>query len=107
MDEETRRAAWAVYVSLHNLAASHVLGPVPTIARDDGADLGDIDDALHQLNRHEEVLFRADPGIVEQIRDAVAGWDSRPATRLVTLLPLLDSLAEIAGAALPPVLPPT
>ncbi|MEU2607694.1 hypothetical protein [Streptomyces albus] len=107
MDEGTRLAAGAVYVSLHNLAASHVLGSVPTVMQDDRVSLGDIDDVLHQLNQHESLLSRTDPELVRHIRDAVALWDTRPTTRLTELLPLLDSLAGIAGAVLPPILPPT
>ncbi|MCX5555362.1 hypothetical protein [Streptomyces sp. NBC_00038] len=54
-----------------------------------------------------QALCRIEPELVQQVRDTVAQWDSSPAARLVTLLPVLDSLAGIAGAALPPVLPPT
>ncbi|WP_405931541.1 hypothetical protein [Streptomyces sp. NBC_00827] len=92
--------------ALHSVPASHVLGTVPTEARSDGAVLGDIDDLLQQLAQHEAVLVGADPELVPHVRDIVAHWDSRPVTRLIELLPLLDQLAEIAGASLPPVLPP-
>jgi hypothetical protein len=107
MDEEARRAAWAVYVSLHNLAASHVLGQVPTYVHDDSVSLGDLEDVLDQLNQHERVLWRSDPELVREVRDTVARWDYSPTTRLVRLLPMLDRLAGIAGTSLPPILPPT
>lgn len=104
--EETSRAAWSVYVALHNLAASHILGTVPTEDRGDGAVLGDIDDLLQQLAQHEAVLADTDSQLVPHVRDIVTHWDSRAATRLVELLPLLDQLAQMAGATLPPLLPP-
>lgn len=107
MEEEISRAAWSVYVALHNLAASHVLGTVPTEVSSEGAIFGDIDDVFEQLARHEAVLDGADPRLVQHVRDAVAGWDSRPATRLIELMPALDQLADIAGASLPLLLPPT
>jgi hypothetical protein len=87
MDEETSHAAWSVYVALHNVAAGHVLGMLPTDVRDDGAALGDIDDLLQQLTQHEAVLDGADPQLVQHVRDAVAHWDSRPATRLIEPFP--------------------
>lgn len=73
----------------------------------DGLTLGHIDDVLDQLNQDEAVLDRADPDLVHEVGNAIAHWDSRLTTRLVELLPLLDRLAEITGATLPPLLPPS
>lgn len=106
MDQEARFAAWDVYVALHSLAAAHLHGSLPTEVQVDRVTLGDHDHALQQLNKHEAVMRRTDPELFQGVRDAVARWDSRPATRLVELLPLLDRLEEIAGATLPPLLPP-
>ncbi|MFJ6898222.1 hypothetical protein [Streptomyces hokutonensis] len=104
--EEISRAAWSVYVALHNLAASHILGAVSTEVSSDGPILGDVDDVLEQLGRHEAVLTCLDPGLAQSVRETVVHWDSRPDSRLVELLPLLDQLEDIAGASLPPLLPP-
>lgn len=71
-----------------------------------GAVLEDIDDALLQLNQHEPVLKPTESNLIQLIRDALAHWNARPAGRLVEALPLLDRLAEIAGASLPLLLPP-
>jgi hypothetical protein len=98
--------AWALYVSLHSLAASRVLGPVPTVMEGDGATLGDLDDVLHHLNQHEAVLRRIDPELVQRTRDAVVGWVGHRETRLVGLIPVLDGLEGITGASLPHLLPP-
>ncbi|MFE9601500.1 hypothetical protein [Streptomyces hokutonensis] len=106
MKAETSHAAWCVYVALHNLASSHVLGEIVTEATSDTAFLGDIDHALEQLSQHEVVLSGVDPQLVQRVRDVVAHWNSRPVTRLVELLPLLDQLEETAGASLPSILPP-
>ncbi|MEU9167684.1 hypothetical protein AB0D34_07785 [Streptomyces sp. NPDC048420] len=107
MDREARQAAWEVYVALHSLAAAHLLGSLPTEVQDDRVMLGDHDHTLQQLTKHEAAMHRTDPRLFHGIWEAVARWDSRPATRLVELLPLLDRLEEITGASLPPLLPPT
>ncbi|MFI9829672.1 hypothetical protein ACIHIX_18505 [Streptomyces sp. NPDC051913] len=104
-DPDTRRAAWDLYVALHNLAESQTWGEVAT--SDQGQILGDIDDALAQLKRTEAVLTRSHPELVQQVRQAVASWPSEPATRLVEFLSLLDALGDIAGASLPLQMPPT
>lgn len=105
---EIRRAAWDLYVALHSLAAGHILGLVHSDGdRDEDPALGDIDDAFLQLNQHEPVLRRAESDLIQLIRDVLAHWNTRPASRLVEALPLLDRLAEMAGASLPLLLPPT
>lgn len=104
-DMEARHAAWSLYVSLHALAESQTRGQVLTDVQH--ATLGDIDDALHQLNATHAVLNRAHSGLIQRIRDAVVSWEEHPTDRLVRLLPLLDGLAEIAGASLPSLLPPS
>lgn len=104
-DQDTRRAAWDLYVALHGLAEGQTWGEVS--ASDQSEILGDIDDALAQLNRTEAVLTRSHPELVQQVRRAVSSWPSETATRLVELLPLLDALANITGASLPLQMPPT
>lgn len=104
-DPDTRRAAWDLYVALHNVAEGQTWGEVAT--SDQGEVLGDIDDVLAQLNQSERVLTRSHPKLVQQVQRAVASWPGKPATRLVELLPLLDALADIAGASLPLQMPPT
>lgn len=105
-DTVLRRAAYALYVSLHGLAAAHVLGTVETEFEAGDVIAGDIDDVLLQLNEYGTVLSRVRPGLVEEVRDIVAHWGEGPAERFTELLPVLDSLAEIAGVFLPLVLPP-
>ncbi|MCX5173849.1 MULTISPECIES: hypothetical protein [Streptomyces] len=97
MDEATQHAAWDIYVSLHNLAAAHVLGEVLTTVQNDQVILGDIDDALEQLNEHEAVLRLADAELLQRVRDAIATWNARPGSRLAEVLPLLDRLERILG----------
>jgi hypothetical protein len=103
-DPEARRAAWDVYVALHNLADGQSFGEVLTSVQD--AVLGDVDDVLVQLDRNQDALRLRHPDLVRQARDALASWEDLPAGRLVRLIPLLDELAAIAGASLPLQLPP-
>ncbi|MDX3026179.1 hypothetical protein [Streptomyces acidiscabies] len=104
-EAEVRRAAWDLYVALHNLADGQSFGEVLTSVQD--ATLGDIDDVLSQLDRCQEVLRLRHPDLVLQVHDTVASWADHPADRLVRLIPLLDALAVIAGSSLPLQVPPT
>lgn len=104
-DAAIRYAAWELYVALHGLAESQTWGEVASSGQ--SQILGDIHDALAQLERTEAVLAQCHPDLVQQVRRAVASWPSQPATRLVELLPLLDALADIAGASLPLQMPLT
>lgn len=112
--EEVRHAVWDLLVALHNLAAGHAFGTaatvvdaVPAAVHDATVTVGDVDDVLQQLHRHQIVLDRAHPELTGRIREVVERWDERRADRLVELLPFLDRLQEITGASLPAVLPPT
>ncbi|WP_157876846.1 hypothetical protein [Streptomyces graminilatus] len=107
MDDEleVRHAAWALYVSLHLLAESHTGGQIHTDVQ--RGTLSDLDDALDQLDQTQAMLSRSHPDLVQGIRSTVASWEEHPTDRLVRLLPLLDDLAEIAGASLPSLLPPS
>ncbi|AOR35778.1 hypothetical protein BFF78_36105 [Streptomyces fodineus] len=99
---EERQAAWELYLALHNLADSQTLGQVPTSSRD--GVLGDIDDARTQLIAHHAVLRRRHATLAEQVYEAINSWEDRPTDRL---MPLLDTLAAIAGSSLPLQAPPT
>lgn len=103
-DPDVRRAAWDLYLALHNLADSVSYGLVITSVRD--AAPGDVHDALAQLDRCQDVLGRAHPDLLQQAHDAVAAWGDHRADRLVKLIPLLDALAAIAGTSLPLQVPP-
>ncbi|WP_405910234.1 MULTISPECIES: hypothetical protein [unclassified Streptomyces] len=86
-------------MALHNLADSQSFGQVLTSVQ--VAALGDIDDDLAQLERHQELLTSR-PGSAGTRRCRV--WADHPADRL---MPLLDALATITGSFLPLQVPST
>ncbi|MFG2097263.1 hypothetical protein [Streptomyces sp. NPDC048612] len=99
---DTQTAAWHLYVALHALAAAQTYGAIPTVA---GAER-DVDDALRQLSEHGPVLAQQHPEPAAALQDVVDGWQEDPAGRLADLLPVMDELSCISGAALPDTLPP-
>jgi hypothetical protein len=103
-DPEVRRAAFDLYLALHNLADSQSFGLVITSVRD-GAP-GDTHDALAQLDRCRGVLGRRYPELVQEAHAAVLAWGEHRPDRLVQLIPLLDALAAVAGTFLPLQPPP-
>ncbi|MFM9538674.1 hypothetical protein ACKI1I_42505 [Streptomyces turgidiscabies] len=102
---EVRRAAWDSTWRFTALQKVRPSGQVLTSVQD-GA-LGDVDDVRGQLARHQELLIRRCPDLVQQVHDIVVSWEDHPADRLVRLIPLLDAVAAIAGSSLPPQVPPT
>lgn len=100
--QTVQTAAWHLYVALHGLAAAQTHGEIPTFA----AAEGDFDDVLRQLSEHGPVLAQQHPDLAAAVQDVVDGWREDPAGRLAALLPVMDELSCISGAALPDTLPP-
>ncbi|MFC9911799.1 hypothetical protein [Streptomyces sp. NPDC127197] len=107
MDEDTRKAAWGLYLALHHLAAAALIGELETSYEADGRLFeGDFDYALRILLEDGPRIAVLHPDLVERVRALLRGWESTGPEGLQSLLGLLDDLEKITGSSLPLPLPP-